>query len=289
MRVLIIGCGYVGTVLGAALAREGHTVSGLCRSLRRNDELRALGIKLMAADITALESLPTLRHAYDWVVYCASASGGTSQDYERVYLQGTGHVISWLSAACPSKFVYTSSTSVYGQLDGVLVDETSTAAPESATGQVLVSTERLLQRVASETGFPAVVLRVAGIYGPGRAYWLQQVRAGIARIEGKGERVLNMIHCEDVAGAIRAALSQGQAGRLYNAVDDEPVPQGVLLSWIATQLGLPRPAHAESGPDPFRKRGLSNKWVSNRRLKEELGYRLRFPTFREGYAALLNG
>jgi nucleoside-diphosphate-sugar epimerase len=193
-----------------------------------------------------------------------------------------------LSSAPPAKFVYTSSTSVYGQTDGSWVDETSEVAPESPTGRILVQTEELLLEAASRTRFPAIVLRVAGIYGPGRAYWLEQVRAGAARIEGAGQRLLNMIHCEDVAGAILAALARGRPGRIYNAVDDEPVTQMALVQWLSSRLDCPLPEATTGEPGRARRRGVTNKKVSNRRLREELGYRLKFRSFREGYEVILN-
>jgi nucleoside-diphosphate-sugar epimerase len=288
MRVLIVGCGYVGVRLGAQLVRQGHSVWGLCRSGRSDAELQRSGIVPLRTDITAPGSFPGLGPGYEWVVHCVSASGGAAPEYEQVYLEGTRHLMSWLSSAPPAKFVYTSSTSVYGQTDGSWVDETSVVAPESPTGRILVQTEELLLEAASKTRFPAIVLRVAGIYGPGRAYWLEQVRAGAARIEGAGQRVLNMIHCEDVAGAILAALAQGRPGRIYNAVDDEPVTQMALVQWLCHRLHCPLPAATTGEPGRARRRGVTNKKVSNRRLREELGYRLNFPSFREGCEVILN-
>jgi nucleoside-diphosphate-sugar epimerase len=96
-----------------------------------------------------------------------------------------------------------------------------------------------------------------------------------------------MIHRTDAVGAILAALLRGKSGQIYNVVDDQPVPQRALLEWLATQLGLPGPQVGSAQKKELPKRGLTSKRVSNRKLTEELGYRLQFPTFREGYAALL--
>ncbi len=288
MRVLIVGCGYVGVQLGAQLVRQGHSVWGLRRSGRSDPELQRAGIVPLRTDITAPGSFPGLGPGYEWVVHCISASGGAAPEYKQVYLEGTRHLMSWLSSAPPEKFVYTSSTSVYGQTDGSWVDETSEVAPESPTGRILVQTEELLLEAAIRTRFPAIVLRVAGIYGPGRAYWLEQVRTGAAHIEGAGQRLLNMIHCEDVAGAILSALAQGRPGRIYNAVDDEPVTQMAMVQWLSSRLGCPLPEATTGQPGRARRRGVTNKQVSNRRLREELGYRLKFPSFREGYEVILN-
>ena len=134
-------------------------------------------------------------------------------------------------------------------------------------------------------GLPTVVLRVAGIYGPGRGWWFKQFLAGEARIEGEGRRHLNMIHREDVGGCIAAALECGQPGEIYNAVDDEPVAQRDFFAWLAQELGRPLPPAVAEDSGALRKRGVTNKRISIAKLKRELGYRFAFPTFREGYAA----
>lgn len=287
MRVLIAGCGYVGLALGAELARQGHAVFGLRRTPDTAGELQAAGLTALVGDLTRPETLERLPADYDWVVNCVSSSRGGADDYRRVYLEGTRHLLRWLSARPPQRLVYTSSTGVYGQNDGSVVEETSPTEPAPETARVLVETERLLLQAARETGFPAAILRLAGIYGPGRGYWLRQFVQGQAVIEGQGERILNMIHRDDVAGAIIAALSHGTAGEIWNVVDDEPVTQLAFFQWLAQRLDRPLPPYAPESPEMTRKRGVTNKRVSNHKLKAELGYRFRYPTFREGCAAEL--
>ena len=237
MRVLIAGCGYVGLSLGSELVRQGHQVFGLKRTGSGQTELAAAGITLIRADITQPETLAGLPSGCDWVVHCASAAGGGIDDYRAVYLQGARNLLEWLKPNPPRKFVYTSSTSVYGQNDGSWVDETSPTEPQAATAKVLVDAEKLLMDAAWRVSFPAVVLRVAGIYGPARGYWLKQFLSGEARIEEDGSRFLNMIHRDDVTGAIISALKSGRPGEIYNAADDEPVTQLELFKWLATSLG----------------------------------------------------
>jgi nucleoside-diphosphate-sugar epimerase len=132
-----------------------------------------------------------------------------------------------------------------------------------------------------------VVLRVAGIYGPGRSWYLQQLLAGEARIEGEGGRHLNMIHRDDVVGAVLAALEQGRPGEVYNAVDDEPVAQKDFIAWLADRLGQPLPPSVPESMETNRKRGVTHKRISNQKLKRELGYSFTYPTFREGYAQII--
>jgi nucleoside-diphosphate-sugar epimerase len=287
MRVLIVGCGYVGLPLGAELVKQGHEVFGLRQSPGAEAELRSAGIKPLLGDITKPDQLAQLPAAYDWVVNCVSASGGGVEEYREVYLQGTRNLIAWLGAAQPKKFVYTSSTSVYGQNDGSLVKETSPTEPAVETAKILVETEKVLLEAVRRRKFPAVVLRLAGIYGPGRGYWFRQYLKNEARIEGAGARLLNMIHRDDVAGAIIAALKSGRPGEVYNAVDDEPVSQLGFFQWLSGPLGKELPPSVPEDPAAVRKRGVTNKKVSNRRLRMELGYQFKYPAFRQGYTAEL--
>jgi nucleoside-diphosphate-sugar epimerase len=236
-------------------------------------------------DITNLQELRKLPGVYDWVVNCVSSSGGGAEDYRRVYLEGTRNLIDWLVATPLQKFVYTSSTGVYGQTEGEWVEESAAAEPASETAKILRETEVLLLDSVQKRSFPAVILRVAGIYGPGRGYWFRQFLKNEAKIEGAGERVLNMIHRDDVAGAVLAALGRGRPGEIYNAVDDELVTQLDFFHWLSATLGRPLPPRIGSEENSARKRGLTNKRVSNRKLKAELGYQFIYPTFRAGYAS----
>ena len=284
MRVLIVGCGYVGLPLGAELIRQGHEVFGMRRTEENAADLKAAGIKPVVADITKPADFAKLPGPFDWVVNCVSSSRG-AQDYREVYLQGTRNLLDWLASAPPKKYVCTSSTSVYGQTDGSAVKESSSTEPKGETAQILVATEKLLLDAACENFFPAVILRVAGIYGPGRGHLFQQYLRNEAKIPGKGERFINMIHLDDVVGAIIAALRSGRAGEIYNAVDDEAVAQIHFFRWLSETLGKEMPPFATEAENAERKRGLTNKKVQNRRLKMELGYQFKFPNFRIGYTA----
>ncbi len=285
MRVLIVGCGYIGLPLGAELVRQGHAVFGLKRSVDAA-ELQAAGITPLHADITRAETLTGLPSEYDWVVNCTASGGGDAEAYRQLYLMGNRNLIEWLRPSPPRRYVYTSSTSVYGQNDGSLVVETDPIAPATDTSQILVATENLLLAAAMQIKFPTVILRLAGIYGPGRGHWFKQFLRGEARLEGDGSRFLNMIHCADVVGAIIAALQGGApVPSVFNVVDNEPVMQRDFFAWLAGQLGKPMPPSVPADVEANRKRGVTNKRVSNQRLKQMLGYQFKYPTFRQGYAA----
>jgi nucleoside-diphosphate-sugar epimerase len=284
MRVLVIGPGYVGLSLGAELVRRGHEVFGLRRRGDADRALTSVGMRPLTGDISEPQSLAALPPEYDWVVNCAASTGADVENYRRVYLAGTRNLVAWLSNAPLIRYVYTSSTGVYGQSDGSMVDETAVVEPQSETGQVLASTERILLSATFNSGFPAVVLRVAGIYGPGRGWWLQQFLRGEACLEGEGRRILNMIHRDDVIGCIIAALEEGRVGEIYNAVDDEPVTQWDLLAWLAATLNKTMPPMVPVDEAALRRRGVASKRISNQKLKSELGYQFKFRTFREGFS-----
>lgn len=292
MRVLIVGCGYVGLPLGAELVRQGHEVFGLRRSALAAAEMKSLGITSLHADITQPATLAKLPRDFDWVVNCTASGGGGAPDYREIYLAGNQNLIHWLAASPPKKFIYTSSTSVYGQNDGSVVTETSPVEPEADTAKVLVATENFLLAAANGSrgraphqGFPAVVLRVAGIYGPGRGYAFKQFLRDEARIEGDGRRWLNMIHRDDLIGIIIAALRDARAGEIFNAADNEPVTQSDFFTWLAQELKRPLPPKVLADAEMWRRRGVTNKRVSNAKLRAELKYAFQFPDFRAGYAA----
>ena len=284
MRTLIVGCGYVGLPLGAELARRGHQVFGLRRSALAAAELKRAGIEPLQADITHPDELARLPRDFDWVVNCTASGGGDAAAYRQIYLEGNRNLLAWLAGSPVKKFVYTSSSSVYAQNDGSLVTETSPTEPEATTAQVLIETENLLRQAAGN-GFPAVILRVAGIYGPARGHWFKAYLRGEARIEGDGTRILNMIHRDDVIGIIIAALENAAPGEILNAVDNEPVTQLKFFEWLAATLHQPLPPRVPVDTESWRKRGTTNKKISNAKLRAQLGYAFRHPDFRSGYTA----
>lgn len=291
MRVLIVGCGYVGFPLAAELAKRGHDVFGLRRSTSTDDMLKAAGVTPLCGDITEPDSLGKLPRDFDWVVNCVASGGGGVEEYRQLYLQGMVNLTDWLlptnqrtNITIP-RVVYTSSTGVYGQNNGSLVDETSPTEPSTETAKVLVEAEKSLLVAGQEKNFPAMILRAAGIYGPERGYLLKQFLRGEARIEGSGARILNMIHRDDLIAAIIAALERGRAGEIYNVVDDSPVSQMEFFKWLAAKLCKPLPPVAAEDAATPRKRGLTNKRISNAKLKTELGFKFQYPDYQAGYSS----
>ena len=287
MRALVIGGGFVGQPLAQELLRQGHHVTAMTRSQSHADSFQALGIQPIVADISHAASLPTHLDPFDWVINLVSSGRGGVEAYRAVYLSGTRHVIEWLASIPPRQYVAASSTSVYGQVDGSFVTEESPTEPGSETGRVLVEMETLLLEAASAGRLPVLILRLAGIYGPGRTHWIDRFRRPELALESPPGSVVNMIHRDDVVGAILAALAKGRPGEIYNVVDDEPVSRAELSDWLSQRLGQPQPAPSSDVAPRARTRPATNKRVLNRKLRSELGYALRYPTFREGFAAEL--
>lgn len=284
MRALILGCGYVGLPLGVELLRRGAEVFATTRTPAAQPALEAAGLRPLLADLTRPETLSALPGPFDWVVNAVAAAPDVAS-YRQVHLDGTRHVLAWLAAAPPRRYVALSRTSVYGQADGSAVKESHPTTPANPLAQVLAEAERELLAAAREGKFPAVILRVAGIYGPGRGEHFQRFLRGAARIPSPGTRCLNMVHRDDVVGAILTALKNGQPGEVYNVVDDEPVALLPFYRWLSETLGRDMPTPGPDDPEETRPPGFAQHKVQNRRLKMELGYTFKYPNFRHGYSA----
>jgi nucleoside-diphosphate-sugar epimerase len=274
MRALIAGCGYVGTELGLRLARAGHEVWGLRRDASSLPApIRAISADLLEPGLSAC--LPRAGH----VVYAAAPDTSSEDAYRRVYVEGLRNLIAALvEARAPvGRFVFVSSTAVYGGRGGEWVDETTPPAPADFRGKVVLEGEGLV-----EAGpFPAVVLRLGGIYGPGRGRLIERVRSGEARCAPGDPVWSNRIHRDDAAGALAHLLALAPAESVYLGVDDEPSPVCDVYRYLASLLGAPPPTE---GPDARALR--PSRRCSNARLKSA-GYQFEFPTYREGYRAVL--
>lgn len=270
----------MGLEIGRRLGASGHEVFGLRRTPDSATELDHAGIKPVIGDVTRPQDWKGLPPNFDWVVNAVSSSKGGPAEYRAVYVEGTRQLLEWLRTKSVRKYVSISSTSVYAQTDGSWVDEKSATEPISETGQVLVEAEKLLLN-AAET-IPLVILRASGIYGPDRGHLFQQYLRGEAEISGDAQRYLNMIHRDDLAGAVIAALERGRPGEIYNASDDAPVPLQEFFEWLAMTLNRPMPPITAAAV-AARKRAITNKRIANSKLKAETSYRFQYPTFREGY------
>jgi nucleoside-diphosphate-sugar epimerase len=278
-RVLIAGCGYAGAALGALLDRESHAVFGL----RRRAGALPWGVRPIEADLVIPGTLRELPPQLDFVFFMAAPAGRDDALYRTLYVDGLGNLIDALvdQKQRPKRIFFTSSTSVYGQKDGEWVDESSPTEPASFGGRRLLEAEALLQGGP----FPATVVRFGGIYGPRRTGLVERVRAGRLVYQEEPPRYTNRIHRDDCAGALHHLMRLPAPESLYLGVDCEPAPEADVYRWLAGALGAPppRPGTPDATADP--ERGGSKR-CRNQRLLDS-GYAFRYPTFREGYAAVL--
>ena len=266
-RVFIAGCGFVGLAVARLLHSCGWKVIGGTHSAESAMALASESFHILACDITDRAALARLPEV-DAVVHCASSGRGGVEQYRAIYFEGA-HAL--LEVLAPRQFVFTSSTSVYAQINGSEVHEASVAEPDRETGKVLRETEEL---VLSRAG---VVARLAGIYGPGRSVLLKKFFSGEAIIEGDGRRFINQVHRDDVASALAHLIELDGRG-IFNVNDNEPMTQRAVYEWLAQHFNQPLPP---MGPiDPNRKRGWTSKRVSNAKLRA-LGWTPKFSSFRD--------
>jgi nucleoside-diphosphate-sugar epimerase len=278
-RVLIAGCGYVGAALGARLDRDSHAVFGL----RRRAGALPWGVRPIEADLAIPSTLRDLPPRLDFVFFMAAPAGRDDALYRALYVEGLRHLIDALAEQKrePRRIFFTSSTAVYGQKDGEWVDESSPAEPTSFAGRRLLEAEALLRAGP----FPATVVRFGGIYGPRRTGLVERVRTGRVVYAEGAPRYTNRIHRDDCAGVLRHLMELREPEPLYLGVDCEPASEEVVTRWLAGVLGAPepRPGAPDVSLDPER---AGSKRCRNERLLAS-GYEFQYPTFREGYAAVL--
>jgi nucleoside-diphosphate-sugar epimerase len=270
-HVLIIGHGYVGSQLALQLDEAGFPVSAVNRTAESG-----LPYPVLQGDVSSPESIRLVaaelkNSATRCIVHCASSGHGGAAAYRSVFLDGLKN----LHEVFPGvPVLFTSSSSVYGQIDGSIVDENSETAPDRETSRLLCEAENLTRHAGG------IALRLAGIYGPGRSVHVKKMLEGTATIEeGAVSRYLNQIHRHDAVGAIRHLISSGAAtfrGRLFNVVDDTPLTQRECYEGLATLFQLPLPPEAPAVLD--RKRAWTNKIVSNAALRAT-GWKPVYPSF----------
>ena len=264
---LSLGCGYLGRRVAEGWLAAGHRVAALTR--RHAADLAARGIEPVVGDVLDPASLRHLPHAGS-VLYAVGMDRATGASLRDVYVGGLGHVLDTLPPS--DRFIYVSSTGVYGQTDGEWIDETAATEPVEESGRVVLEAERLLRARRPD----AIVLRFAGIYGPDRLLRKQPILKGEPLV-GDADRWLNLVHVADGAAAILAASSGGTPGDTYNIADDEPVTRRLFYARLAELLAAP-PAAFDHRPEP----GTANRRIRNAKAKAALGWHPLFSSYREG-------
>lgn len=279
-RALIIGCGYLGIRIGRLLTDRGFRVLGTTRRETRIEQLRAAGIDGELFDLADAATSPLLRRGFDVVIYSV-APGRSEENSAIVYRDGLRACLDVLGEAPPTRFVLLSSTGVYSQDDGSWIDEESPALPTGNRQQRLVDGESLLLEAFRATGFPGVVVRLGGLYGPDRSpvAWCREPAWRTRLARGNREAYMNWVHADDAAAAAVLAAESGRPGEIYLIVDDEPVRREDFYRF-ACELAGSAPLELPSDP------GHTAKRCSNRKAREELGFVPKHRSYREGLASL---
>lgn len=298
-QLVVFGAGYVGGAVAREAIALGARVTALTRNPVKVSALAAEGCDVVIDELASDDWHGKISGQADYVLNCVSSGGGGIEGYRRSYVDGLRSILAWASKrGGVGTVVYTSSTSVYPQSGGARVDEAAPMGDALGTPAVLIEAENLLRNASlvatapgSATGGACArwfILRLAGIYGPGRHHLLDQLRAGETEIGGRGAHRLNLIHRDDIVAAIIAAFAAptSVANEIFNVADDGAVPKSELVGWLAQRLGRAAPVftgEAVAG----RRAQTPDRVIANDKIKAVLGWRPRYPDFRAGYRALL--
>ena len=293
----MLGCGYLGLRLVRSARERGWTVKAVSRNEQSLAEAAAMGATVFAGQLEESGWRAWAGGGVDFVVNCVSAGGGGLEGYQRSYIEGNRAVVDWArETGFAGTAVYTSSVSVYGDKGGGWVDEVQAPPPSGERGKLVLESEAVFREGLAGGG--AFVLRLAGLYGPGRHLMLDSVRAGPASLAGWGDYFLNLVRIEDVVSAIWSIRELDPEGRLaggtYNVVDDAPSLKSDIVAWLAERCGQRVPVFTGvPGVGSSRRLGEegrpANRRISNRSLRAATGWSPRFASYREGFEDLLVG
>jgi nucleoside-diphosphate-sugar epimerase len=272
-RVLIAGCGDLGQRVASRLRARGDEVYALRRQPSATDDP---AVHWLYADLIDASSLRKLPVGITQLVYSPTPDARDEAAYRRIFIDGLRHLLEALDQHSLQRVLFVSSSAVYGEHGEAWVDEDTPPAPPGFNGSVLLEAEAWL----ASRRLRSIVLRLAGLYGPGRTHVIDQLRAGTARVARRVPHWANRIHVEDAAAAIVHLLGIDEPQSLYLGADDTPMPLDVLYDDLAALIHAPV---AAEGPSPA---GVGSKRLSNARLRAS-GFRFQWPDSRAGYAELL--
>ncbi|MGK0238618.1 MAG: nucleoside-diphosphate-sugar epimerase [Candidatus Pelagisphaera sp.] len=291
-QILILGCGYVGSAFAIAAKARGHAVRAVTRNREKVDWLEANGVRAFEGRVDALEWHAFAGKDVDWVLNCVSAAKPGIAGYQASYVDGNRSLVDWVAkTGFEGKAIYTSSVSVYPDSGGDWISEEDSGADSERARLMLESESVFLEGARS---VQATVLRLGGIYGPGRSFLAERVKASEGSLPGVGDYYLNLIRLEDIVSAIeRVFSSEGSDASVFNVVDDDPLLKADLAVVLAEKLGVPRPVFDEKIGEGatsrrWEKGRPANRRISNSLLREQFGWIPRFPNAREGMGDLLS-
>lgn len=306
MNVLVIGAaGYTGARLVRALLERGHRVRGLVRDVEPGIPLEKAGMELRAGDLLHPESLQGIADEMEIIFNLAANCRLDPPDSKKILHKGARDLFRTADRGALKKYIWASNVSVYGLPDAnARLDESSPLKPAYALGKITEDAEKLARE-----NVPAIAIRVASIYGPGRDS-LAALREGRIRLLNDGENYASRIHADDLVQVLAAAMERADPASVYLAADDMPTVQRDFFKELAAAAGAPLPASLEiNAAKAFgmfgramnalageRQYSMSdnviglvsgNYFCLNNKIKNELGVKLKYPTFREGYAEIL--
>ena len=272
-NILVVGAGYLGSAIARNFQEKKQRVFAVSRSTFKAAELEAEGILPIVADLSQPKTLEKIPPAH-FIVISVAPDESTEEQYRQVYLEGIRNFLqSRAKQPRPYLVVLISSTSVWKDSGGEWVNENAPADSETGKGKILRASEELVLG----SGYPAVIFRLSGIYGPGRNR-LSAFRS--SQWPGnEPDAYMNMIHVDDAAHAVQTLFKEAKEGSLYIGTDDEPVLRSEFCGWLSKKMGRV-PVSIPKNQMPGGKR------LKNIRLKE-LGYQFRYPTFREAYEKMM--
>jgi len=276
LQVVIAGCGWLGEAVARRLLARGDRVTGIRSSPERAEGLRALGIEPLALDLADPAAVARLPRDTEAILALQSARGGGADAYRQAYVEANRNLLAWSRLHPLRAFVCSGSTGIFEQRDGSDVDEETAPAPATPTGRVLLEAERQLLEAAA-AGIPARLLRLSGLYGPGRLWVIDRVASGAMTL-GPGDGAhLNACHQDDAALALLAVLDRGTDGAIYHATDAHPMRRRDIITFVAERLGLPLAPPAAGAPPP-----APDRRIHGERTRARLGLDLLWPSLKEG-------
>lgn len=285
-QVFIVGCGYVGKRIAALCRERGDAVAALCRKEESCRELAGLGITPVPGDLDHPRTL-RLPTAGGVVFYCAPPpGGGITEPRVQAFCDSIA------PGSEPARLVYLSTTGVYGDCGGGIVTEETPVNPETTRAKRRIHAERTLTAWGEERGVAVVILRVPGIYGPGRLP-IPQLQGGQPVLLSEEAPYSNRIHVDDLAAVCLAAVERGGAGELFNVGDGQCGTMTDYFNAVADAAGLPRPPQvtmdeARRVMHPLMLSYFSeSRRVDVEKMRRVLGVALRYPTLEEGLRASL--
>ena len=282
MAKLIVGCGYLGERVARRWREGGQSVYVMTRSESRAAVLRDLGYTPIVADVTRAETLKQLP-AVETVLLAVGFDRSVGNSIHDVYVEGLKNVLAALPGET-GRLIYISTTGVYGSADGEWVDETTPPATKREGGQASLAAEELI--AVHQLGPRSVILRLAGLYGPGRVPFIRELRAG-EPIPARASGWVNLIHVDDAAAVVLAAAEMPlDRLSIYCVSDGVPVERGEYYSEVARQIGAAPPRFVEPDPNsPRAARAEANRRISNARMMADLRVELTYPDYRAGLAS----